>query len=98
MLGDAARLAVEIMDVLANRSFGVTLSSHVVNKEHTFLCHKCENLAEIIEALTKKVKSAESELVIMIEKHFMETIRKRNRNELAKCESFLPQNKRARGT
>ena len=82
MLGDATRLAVKIMDVLANRSFGVTLSSIVVNKEHTFLCHKCKNLAESIEALTKKVKSAEIELV-MIEKRFMETIRKGNRNELA---------------
>ena len=80
MLGDATRLAVEVMDILANRSFGVTLSSIVVNKEHTFLCHKCKNLAESIEALTKKVKSAESELVVMIEKRFMETIRKRNRN------------------
>ena len=78
MLGDAARLAVEVMDVLASCSFGVILSSHVVNKEHTFLCHKCKNLAESIEALTKKVKSAESELVIMIEKRFMETIGKRN--------------------
>ena len=68
------------------------MSSIVVNKEHTFLCHKCNNLAEGIEALTKKVKSAESEVVVMIEKQFMETIRKRNGNELAECESLLPPN------
>ena len=63
MTGNAAKLAVQIIDTLATRSFGVTVSSIVVNKEYAFLCHKCRNIAENSAVLMEKVRSAESGLV-----------------------------------
>ena len=64
LLGEASKVALEILDSLSMRKYGRRFVCHT--HKDAYLCHKCKTKAELFGALLKKTKLAEEELVNII--------------------------------
>ena len=64
MNGKASKQALDVIDQLAHCSYSKKFSMTV--SPDAYICHKCENKAEVVAALQRKLLSAENYIITVI--------------------------------